>query len=88
MKYGYKVRGVAADGKTLGPMSSTGVTAKVTAASTTPDYVKLTSARRVTGGIQLTWGERGRRQDLQRLPQGGRRVRLDAAGILRQRHHL
>ena len=55
VKYGYKVRGVAADGKTLGPMSSTGVTAKVTAASTTPDYVKLTSARRVTGGIQLTW---------------------------------
>ena len=43
VKYGYKVRGVAADGKTLGPMSSTGVTAKVTAASTTPDYVKLTS---------------------------------------------
>ena len=55
VKYGYKVRGVAADGKTLGPMSPTGVTAKVTAASTTPDYVKLTSARRVTGGIQLTW---------------------------------
>jgi len=55
VKYGYKVRGVASDGKTLGPMSSTGVTAKVTAASTTPDYVKLTSARRVTGGIQLTW---------------------------------
>ena len=55
VKYGYKVRGVAADGKTLGPMSSTGVTAKVTAASTTPDYVKLTSAKRVTGGIQLTW---------------------------------
>ena len=55
VKYGYKVRGVATDGKTLGPMSSTGVTAKVTAASTTPDYVKLTSARRVTGGIQLTW---------------------------------
>ena len=55
VKYGYKVRGVAADGKTLGPMSSTGVTAKVTAASTTPAYVKLTSARRVTGGIQLTW---------------------------------
>ena len=55
VKYGYKVRGVAADGKTLGPMSPTGVAAKVTAASTTPDYVKLTSARRVTGGIQLTW---------------------------------
>ena len=55
VKYGYKVRGVAADGKTLGPMSPTGVTAKVTAASTTPDYVKLTSAKRVTGGIQLTW---------------------------------
>ena len=55
VKYGYKVRGVASDGKTLGPMSPTGVTAKVTAASTTPDYVKLTSARRVTGGIQLTW---------------------------------
>ena len=55
VKYGYKVRGVAADGKTLGPMSPTGVTAKVTAASTTPDYVKLSSARRVTGGIQLTW---------------------------------
>ena len=55
VKYGYKVRGVAADGKTLGPMSPTGVTAKVTAASTTPAYVKLTSARRVTGGIQLTW---------------------------------
>ena len=55
VKYGYKVRGVAADGKTLGPMSSTGVTAKVTAASTTPDYVKLTSAKRVAGGIQLTW---------------------------------
>ena len=55
VKYGYKVRGVAADGKMLGPMSSTGVTAKVTAASTTPDYVKLTSAKRVTGGIQLTW---------------------------------
>ena len=55
VKYGYKVRGVASDGKTLGPMSSTGVTATVTAASTTPDYVKLTSARRVTGGIQLTW---------------------------------
>ena len=55
VKYGYKVRGVAADGKTLGPMSPTGVTAKVTAASTAPDYVKLTSARRVTGGIQLTW---------------------------------
>ena len=55
VKYGYKVRGVAADGKTLGPMSSTGVTAKVTAASTTPAYVKLTSAKRVAGGIQLTW---------------------------------
>ena len=55
VKYGYKVRGVAADGKTLGPMSPTGVTAKVTAASTTPAYVKLTSAKRVAGGIQLTW---------------------------------
>ena len=55
VKYGYKVRGVAADGKTLGPMSPTAVTLAVTAASTTPDYVKLTSARRVTGGIQLTW---------------------------------
>ena len=55
VKYGYKVRGVASDGKTLGPMSSTGVTATVTAASTTPGYVKLTSAKRVTGGIQLTW---------------------------------
>ena len=56
VKYGYKVRGVAADGKTLGPMSSTGVTAKVTAASTTPDYVKLKSAKSDPGnGILLTW---------------------------------
>ena len=56
VKYGYKVRGVAADGKTLGPMSSTGVTATVTAASTTPDYVKLKSAKSDPGnGILLTW---------------------------------
>ena len=56
VKYGYKVRGVAADGKTLGPMSPTGVTAKVTAASTTPDYVKLKSAKSDPGnGILLTW---------------------------------
>ena len=56
VKYGYKVRGVATDGKTLGPMSSTGVTAKVTAASTTPDYVKLKSAKSDPGnGILLTW---------------------------------
>ena len=52
VKYGYKVRGVAADGKTLGPMSSTGVTAKVTAASTTP---RKNSSARAAAAARWPW---------------------------------
>ena len=57
--YSYTVQGVAADGVTTGPYDTTGKSAKVTAsASTTPGYVTMKDARRVTigeKGILLTW---------------------------------
>ena len=57
--YSYTVQGVAADGVTTGPYDTTGKSAKVTAsASTTPGYVTMKDARRVTigeRGILLTW---------------------------------
>ena len=55
VKYTYTVRGIAADGKTLSSgYDGNGVSAMIPK-STAPAIVKLTGAKEVNGGIQVTW---------------------------------
>ena len=54
VKYTYTVRGIAADGKTLSPGHEPGVSAMIPK-SAAPAIVKLTGAKEVNGGIQVTW---------------------------------